>query len=197
MRPPALPLLAALALTALPSIGYGQSADTPRLGWQPSSRVSVGSRLVMRFGEYQLGGFGGQVAIRLGQWVSVELFTDHMVGTREGALRHDHEVGGMLRLHALRGARWSVFPMVGACANLAVVHAAQSSDATVNDIQFGARAGVGADLALPHGISLGVEVTALAYLGHQLQGWGWRAEASADLSVFAAGQGVLHANYHF
>ncbi len=201
MRPLAASILAALALTALPSIGYCQDASeapaAPRVGWQPSSSVSVGARVVGRFGAYTLGGLGGQITLRLGSLVSVELFTDHMVGTREGSFRHDHEVGGMLQFRLLRGYRWAVFPMIGACANLAVVHAAQSPDASVNDIQFGARAGIGAEYALPGGFSLGAEAMALAYLGHQLSGWGWVAEASSELSVSAVGQAVLHANYHF
>jgi hypothetical protein len=201
MRPLAAPLLVALALTALPSIGYSHDvADAPsppRVGWMPSSRVSIGARVVGRFGPYTLGGLGGQITLRLGSVVSVALFTDHMVGSREGSFRHDHEVGGMLQFRLLRGQRWAVFPMIGACANLAVVHAAQAPDASVNDIQFGARAGLGGELAMPGGFSLGAEVIALAYLGHDLNGWGWRAEASSDLSVSAAAQAVLHANYHF
>ncbi len=201
MRPLVTSLLAALALTALPSIGYSQQVSeapsAPRYGWQPSSSVSIGARVVGRFGSYALGGLGGQITLRLGSLVSVELFTDHMAGSREGSFRHDHEVGGMLQFRLLRGPRWAVFPMIGACANLAVVHAAQSPDASVNDIQFGARAGLGAELALPGGFSLGAEAIALAYLGHQLSGWGWHAESSSDLSVSAVGQAVFHANYHF
>ncbi len=200
MRPLLLPLFTVVAAMTVPSIASAQDVappDAPRLGWLPSSRVSLGARLVARFGDYTLGGVGGQVAVRLSPLVSVELFSDHLVGSREGSLRHDHEVGGVLRLHVWRGARWTVFPMLGACANLVVVHAAQARDATVNDVQFGARAGVGAEYALPRGFSIGAEALALAYLGHRLDGWGWRVEAETELSVVPMGQVVLHANYHF
>ena len=200
MRPLAPLVLVALVLTTYPAAGFTQSVEAtspPDAGSPPSSRVSIGVRAVARFGDYTLGGVGGQVSIRLGPAVSVALFSDHMVGTREGSLRHDHEVGGMLQLRLLRGARWAVFPMIGACANLAVVHAAQSPDASVNDIQFGARAGVGAELRFTSGFSVGAEALALAYVGHRLSGWGWRVEASPDLSVFGVGQAVLHADYHF
>ncbi len=191
----ALPLSLSLLV---PATASAQSVtEAPRVGWMPSSRVSVGSRLVLRVGPYTLGGVGGQVAVRLGERVTVDLFTDHMVGTRDGALRHDHEVGTMLRVNLTPGSRWAVAPMVGACANLAVLHAAQSPDVTVSDIQFGARAGLGVDYALPHGISLGGEALALAYLGHALTGWAYRAESSPDLSVTGAGQVTLHANLHF
>lgn len=186
------PLFTVLASMAVPSTSSAQG-----LGWLPSARVSLGARLVARFGDYTLGGAGGQVAVRLSPLVSVELFSDHLAGSREGSLRHDHEVGGVLRLHLWRGERWTVFPMLGACANLAVVHAAQALDATANDVQFGARAGVGFEYALPRGFSVGAEALALAYLGHRLDGWGWRVEAATELSVVPMGQVVLHANHYF
>ncbi|MFO0606235.1 MAG: hypothetical protein U0324_23880 [Polyangiales bacterium] len=191
MRPTALSFTAALALTALPLRGYAQES-TP-----PASRVSLGVRAMGRFGDYALGGLGGQLTVRLAPSVYVALFTDHMVGTRDGALRHDHEVGGMLQLRLLRGARWALFPMVGACANLAVVHAAQSPETSVTDIQFGARAGLGAEFGVGRDFSVGVEGIAVAYLGHALTGWAWRAEVSPELSVAAVGQATVHANYHF
>lgn len=201
MRSLTAPLAVALALTALPSIGFTQSvttSDAPQIGWQPDSRVSIGARVVGRFtNTYDLGGLGGQITLRPSQLVAIELFTDHMVGSRDGSLRHDHEVGFTLNLRLLRGARWAVFPMIGACANLAVVHAAQSPDATVNDIQFGARAGLGFEYALPGSFSIGAEAIALAYLGHELSGWGWHAEAATNLSITGAGHAVFHADYHF
>lgn len=200
MRPVAPTVLVVFALTTLPSKGFTHGAEVSSRGDadRPSpSRVSIGVRTVARFGDYTLGGLGGQISIRLGAVVTVALFSDHMVGMSEGSLRHDHEVGGMLQLRLLRGERWAVFPMIGACANLAVVHAAQSPDASVNDIQFGARAGLGAELMLSGGFSVGAEALAIAYLGHRLSGWGWRVEASPDLSVFGVGQAVLHADYHF
>jgi len=200
MRPRTPAFLVVLVLAAYPAAGFtqGVGASSRRDAGSPlSSRVSVGVRAVARFGDYTLGGVGGQLTIRLGPAVSVALFTDHMAGTREGSLRHDHEVGGTLQLRLLRGERWAVFPMIGACANLAVVHAAQSPDATVNDIQFGARAGIGAEVALAGGFSVGAEALALAYLGHRITGWGWRVESSPELSVFGVGQSVLHADYRF
>lgn len=191
MRPTALSFTAALALTALPLSGYAQDAAPP------ASRVSLGVRAMGRFGDYTLGGLGGQLTVRLAPAVYVTLFTDHMVGTRAGSLRHDHEVGTMLQLRVLRGARWALFPMVGTCANLAVVHAAQSPDAAVTDIQFGLRAGLGAEFGVGRDFSVGAEVIAVGYLGHPLAGWGWRAEVSPELAVSAVGQASVHAGYHF
>ena len=191
MRPFALSLFTVVALSSLPLAVHAQGAAPP------ASRVSLGVRAVGRFGDYTLGGLGGQITLRLAPVAYVALFTDHMVGTREGSLRHDHEVGGMLQLRLFRGERWAVFPMIGACANLAVVHAAQSPEASVNDIQFGARAGVGAEFGLPGSFSVGAEALGVAYLGHALTGWGWRAEVSPDLTVSAVGQATVHANYHF
>lgn len=185
MRAPLPAVFTVFALTALPSVGFSQS------------RWSLGVRAVGRFGEYALGGGGGQLGVQLSPLVSVELFADHLVGSFNDSLRHEHEVGGVLRLHVLRGAAWSVYPLVGACANLVVVHDAQSREATVTDVQFGARAGVGAEFALGRGFSLGAEAAALAYLGHRIEWWNSSVYADDALSVTPMGQVVLHANYRF
>jgi hypothetical protein len=183
-----------LASTLAPAAVFAQSA--PRRGWEPDAYVAVGSRVVGRFGAYHLGGLGGQITVRPARWVSLELFTDHMVGTRDGALRHDHEVGATVRFHLLRGPRWTVFPLLGACANLAVLHAAQAPSASFNDIQFGLRAGVGAEYALPHGFSVGVDALALGYLGHAIEAWDRRVELAPSLSLLGAGQVVVHASWY-
>ncbi|MDB4927913.1 MAG: hypothetical protein JWM10_397 [Myxococcaceae bacterium] len=185
MRRPWPAVFTLLALTALPSVGFSRS------------RWSLGVRAVGRSGEYTLGGVGGQIGVELSPLVSVELFTDHVTGSHRDSLRHEHEVGGVLRLHLLRGARWSVFPLVGACANLAVVHDARSREVSVTDVQFGARAGVGAEVVLPYGFSLGAEAMALAYLGHRVEWWNGSVYSADELSVTPMGQVVLHANYRF
>jgi hypothetical protein len=193
MRNATVSMLAILVLTALPSIGFTQG-NPPRT-FAPG--VALGVRTVGRFGDYTYGGLGGQLTVRVGSLVSLQLFSDHMVGTHNGMFQHNHEVGSTLQLRVLRGERWAVFPMIGACANLAITHAPNAREPSVKEIQFGLRAGVGAELAVSGGFSLGTEVLAIAYLGHPMDTWGSSIEASPDLAVFGTGQLVLHADYHF
>ena len=143
-----------------------------------------------------------------------------MVGVRDGVLRHDHEVGGMLQFHLLRGARWALFPEVGACASLAVTRApeAASADArptstwgsassqadarrpqatSVEDIQFGVRAGLGAELSVGGSLTVGAEALAITYLGHAIRAWEGEVEATPGVVLSAVGQVTLHASYNF
>jgi len=165
--------------------------------WGSNHRVALGPRLLGRLGDYALGGLGGQIRLRVHRLVNIELYTDHMIGTMGDALRHDHEVGGTVQLNVLGGERWSVFPMLGACASLAVARAPQDRDVSVNDIQFGLRAGVGFEYALGEGFSFEAQALALAYLGHSFDVYGWSASTSSELSVWPLGQVVLGANYYF
>jgi hypothetical protein len=193
MRNTTLSLLATLVMTVIPSIGFSQSQ--PSRAFEPG--FALGVRTVGRFGDYTYGGLGGQLTVRIGSLVSIALFTDHMAGTHNGMFQHNHEVGSTLQLRVFRGERWAVFPMIGACANLAITHGPNAQEPSVKEIQFGVRAGVGAELAVSGGFSLGTELLAIAYLGHPMDTWGTSIEASPNLSVFGTGQFVLHADYHF
>lgn len=188
------PFAAALALTlAAPDL----FAQTRPPAWDSHHRVALGPRFIGRFGDYALGGLGGQIRLRVHRLVNIELYTDHMVGKMGDALRHDHEVGGTVQLNVLGGERWSLFPMLGACASLAVARAPQDQDVSVNDIQFGVRAGVGFEYALGGGFSFEAQALALAYLGHSFNVYGWSASTSSELSVWPLAQVVLGANYYF
>lgn len=163
-------------------------AQTPSEGAMART-IAVGVRGSGRFGEYSLGGFGGQVRLRIVPRVSVELFTEHHLGHAEGVHRHDHEVGGALLVDAVRGRRWAIQPLLGACAMLAM--ADTQSGETLDDLRFGARAGVGAEWAVGEHLSLQAQAVAIAYFGRRFDPWQWPAGTSGEIRVEPVGQLVL------
>lgn len=182
----AAPLLATLALPS------AARAD-PRLG---SRAIAVGVRGTGELGAYQLGGFGGQVRLRPLDRVALDLFTDHYFGEERGGSRHDHEIGATIQYDILRGDRWALHPVLGACGSVAVAHAAQG-DQTATDVRFGLRAGVGAEVLLTERLSLQAQAQAVAYLGHDFAPYTWPAGTEDVIRVRVTGQFHLAANVWF
>jgi len=188
-RPTLCALAAALALCA-PRLAHAD--DTSAL----DRPVGLGVRALTRGGDYALGGIGGQLRMHLHRRVSLELFMDHLAGTEGGLLRHDHEVGGTLQFNVLRGRSWTLHPLLGACALVAVAHAPQS-EAVLNDVRFGVRAGLGAEWALGRSVTLQAQGHVAAWLGHAFDVYGWSADTRPSLSVRPAAQAVVAINYWF
>lgn len=192
MRPrvaSAFVLASVLALAPLPAAAEEATTALQR-------PVSLGVRALGRLSDYELAGVGGQLRLHLHPRVSLELFSDHLLGRGDGVVRHDHEVGGNVQLNVLRGHGWSIHPLLGACALLAVAHAPQS-EAVVNDIRFGVRAGIGGEWALGRSVSLQAQAQAVVWLGHDFDVAGWTADTRDTLSLRPAAQAVVAANYWF
>ncbi len=191
MRPLVAFLLGAGLALALPGTALAQTP--PNALDRP---IGLGVRALTRAGDYALGGVGGQIRLHLHRRVSLEVFMDHLAGTESGLLRHDHEVGSTLMVNLYRGRSWTLHPLLGACALVAVAHAPQS-EAVVNDIRFGLRAGLGAEWALGRSFTLQAQGHVAAWLGHAFDVYHWTADTRPTLSVRPAVQAVVSANYWF
>lgn len=181
----------ALSLVALVAAPSARADDRGPLVSHP---IALGLRGIGRVGDYTLAGVGGQLRLRVHPLVNISLYTDHMFGGDAVVSRHDHEVGGTLELNVLRGARWSLHPLVGACALLAMAHQSDA-DLTLNDVWFGLRAGVGGEFAVHEHLSLQVQLQVLGYLGHRFNSQRWTGEDAGDLHVTPMGQLVVGINY--
>lgn len=188
MRP--LPLLATLVTSILFSAPCLAEA---RLG---ARAIAVGLRGTGQLGDYRLGGFGGQIRLRPMERVALDLFTDHYFGDERGGARHDHEIGATIQYDVLRGDRWAIHPILGACGLLAMAHAPQS-DMTATDVRFGLRAGVGAELLVTSRLSLQAQAQVVAYVGHDFAPYAWPGGTADELSVRAVGQFHAAANVWF
>ncbi len=202
-----------LAAALCPSFALAQSAapSAPRAattqpaaapveaghGWSTSHPVAIGNRLTGRAGQYLLGGVGGHIRLRLHRLVAVELFTDHMAGPVDGAIRHDHEIGGMLQIPFLGNRWWNLYPMIGACANFVFLHSPQQGGASVQDVHFGVHLGAGAEIYLSDHWALQSHIEAIGYVGHDLRAYSFTAHLSPDVRFSAVAQGVLSVNYYF
>ncbi|MBI5516369.1 MAG: hypothetical protein HY909_21470 [Deltaproteobacteria bacterium] len=190
----ALLLALPAALSLLPSLARAQTRDG---GWRQGHPLALGARASVRAGDYALVGLGGHLRVQPHRLVTLELFADHFVGTLNDALRHDHEVGGIVQLNVLRGDSWALYPLLGACATLAFVHSPQSGGPTVNDIHFGVRVGAGGQVSLGRGFGLQAQVEALGYLGHPFQVYRFTAQTAPDLALYGLGQLTTALNYSF
>lgn len=190
MRTRSLALLAAV-LTPLASLSPAHAEA--RLG---ARAVAVGLRGTGQLGDYRLGGVGGQIRLRPLDRVALDLFTDHYFGEERGGARHDHEIGATIQYDLLRGERWAVHPILGACGLLAIAHAPQS-ELTATDVRFGLRAGVGAEVLLTERLSLQAQAQAVAYIGHDFAPYAWPGGTEDALRVRAIGQFHLAANVWF
>ncbi len=185
---------AALALALPLTVGFPVAAeDRPPAQDRP---VALGVRFLGRAGDYTEGGLGGQLRLRVHPLVAISLFTDHFAGSAGGAFRHDHEVGGTLQLTVLHGRRGALFPLVGACASLAVVAAPQGG-ATATDVRAGGRVGLGGILDLGSGFAVEALIEAIAYVGHPLQAYRWTAATGPDLAAETVGQLTVALDYAF
>lgn len=196
-RDRALALLGVLAVIAA-VLCAPRDAHALAGGWDGSHTVALGMRGVGRFGQYHLGGVGGQLRWRPFSWMAVDLFADHTFGSA-GGFRHDHEIGGTLQFPSLiHGERWSLYPFIGACAMLVVLHPEPVGDApAVWDVRFGAHGGAGFEYYVHPRVSLQVHGEAIVYVGHDVQGYRWGGNVSQELYPFVVGQATLGANYWF
>ncbi|MEZ4390276.1 MAG: hypothetical protein R3A48_04200 [Polyangiales bacterium] len=181
----------ALLFTATLTLASLRASADPRLG---DRALALGLRGGARVGDYQLGSIGGQVRIRPLDRVSVDLFTDHHLGSERGGGRHDHEIGGTISYDLLRGARWAIHPVLGACGLLAVAHAPQG-DFTATDVRFGLRAGLGFEGLLTSRVSLQAQAQAIAYIGHDFGAYTWPRGTEEDVSVRGVAQLHLALNF--
>lgn len=159
------------------------SAD-PTLG---ARAVAIGLRGGAQLGDYRLGTIGGQVRLRPLDRVAIDLFTDHHFGEERGGARHDHEIGGTIQYDVLRGARWAIHPVLGACGLLAMLHAPQG-DFSATDVRFGLRGGVGFEGLLSERLSVQVQAQAIAYIGHDFAPYAWPGGTESEVSVRAIAQ---------
>ncbi|MBL8605617.1 MAG: hypothetical protein JNK72_27040 [Myxococcales bacterium] len=157
--------------------------------------VALGSRLTVRTGQYTLGGLGGQLRVRLHPRVAVDLYADGLAGREAGQLRHDHEIGGAVNLHTFGGARWVAGPLLGFCAQIAVMHPSQAD--TLYDLRVGARAGFGVEWALGAHFSATLQGFAVAWLGHAFEHYGFTATTQEALSLSPSFQAVSAIHYWF
>ena len=157
--------------------------------------VSLGARLLLRGGDYAMGGAGGQLRLRPFERVGVDLYADGLFGRWETVRRTDFEVGGTLQYDLLHTDHFALHPLLGACALLAFADDQDRSGTTANDIWFGLRAGVGVAVQLGAKVTLQAQVQALLYLGHDFSSQRWILGTDDTLSVTPMGQGVLAINY--
>ncbi|MDP3274392.1 MAG: hypothetical protein Q8Q09_04305 [Deltaproteobacteria bacterium] len=190
-------LVAGLGFIAVSLTSQAALAQPATHGFSTEHPFAIGNRLTGRAGNYLLGGVGGHIRLRPHRYVAVELFTDHLFGPVDQALRHDHEVGGLLQFPVLGNRWWNLYPMVGACAQLAVLESPRQGGVPVTDVQFGVHVGAGSELYLSDHWSLQSHIEAIGYVGHDLRAYHWTAELSADLRITAVAQGVLSVNYYF
>lgn len=190
--------LASLAFASvLLAATHARAQNVERATWSSSHPVAIGARLLGRGGSYGMVGFGGQLRLRPFRRVAVDLFADNFVGQVNGALRHDHEVGATLHYAIAGNDRWSLQPLLGACAVLAVQGSPQNSAQSVNDIHFGLHAGLGAEFAMGSGFSVQTQAELIGYLGHDFQVYRWTTEVSQDLSFSWVAQASAGLNYYF
>jgi hypothetical protein len=191
--------LAALAPTPCPAQSSPPSSGPAAVGglagghgWSPSHPLALGSRLTGRTGPYTLGGVGGHLRLRPLRWIAVEAFTDHLFGSPQGALRHEHEGGVALQFPVLGARWWSVYPLVGACASLVVREPTRAGEGAVSDIQFGLRMGLGSELYLDDRWALRAQAEAIGYAGHENRAYfHWTQSLSSDVTLTGAAQATL------
>lgn len=184
------PLRALLGLLVSFVLHTSAAHADPVLG---ARTFALGLRGGAQIADYRLGTIGGQLRVRPTERVSLDLFTDHHFGEERGGGRHDHEVGATISYDVLRGARWAIHPLLGACGLLAVAHAPQGA-LTATDVRFGLRAGVGVEGLLTERVSVQVQAQALAYLGRDFGLYTWPAGTQGDPSVRGAMQVVAAIN---
>jgi opacity protein-like surface antigen len=198
----ALVALAALGCTALsPVFASAQSnAQSDGLegghGWSRAHMFGMGSRLTGRIGTYMLGGVGGHVRLRPLRWIAVEAFTDHVFGSVDSTLRHDHEGGVSLQFPFLGNRWWNVYPLIGACASLVVLEPPRQGGAFVSDIHFGFRGGAGSEIYLNDHWALRAQVEGIGYIGHNLRAYNWTAQLSPEVSLSGVAQASLSVNLY-
>lgn len=185
MRPTAT---LSLSLGALLLVSSSARAEAP-------PPVSLGARLLLRGGDYAMGGAGGQIRLRPFERVGIDLYADGLFGRWSTVRRTDVEVGGTLQYDLLRTDRFALHPLLGACALLAFADDQDRSGTTANDIWFGVRAGVGVAVQLGAKVTLQAQAQALLYLGHDFSSQRWILGTDDTLSVTPMGQGVLAINY--
>lgn len=186
-----------LASAALLPAAAGAQNLPERAAWGPNHPFALGARLSARGSSYALAGFGGQLRLRPWRRLIIELYADNFVGSVHGALRHDHEVGGSLQYAIAGNDRWSLQPLLGACAMLAVQDAPQSSQSSVNDIHFGIHAGLGAEVALGAGFAFEAQAELIGYVGHDFTVYRWSTEVAPSLSLMWVAQANAGLNYYF
>lgn len=190
MRTHHLPLLATLLASVLVSPAAHAEA---RLG---ARAVAIGLRGSGQLADYRLGGLGAQIRLRPLDRVALDLFTDHYFGSERGGARHDHEVGATIQYDVLRGDRWALHPLLGACGLIAMADAPQGG-MTATDVRFGLRAGVGAEVLLTARLSLQAQAQVVAYVGHDFVPYAWPGGTEDVLRVHAVGQFNAAANIWF
>jgi len=193
-----LPILAATALLLLSVSASAQEAPKARPpAWGPTHPFAIGVRTPMRIGDgYVQGGFGGHVRLRPYDRLRIELFFDNFFGQDGVAMRHDHEVGTTAQVVVLRYDRFIAYPMLGACAMLAMLDAGMDTP-MVSDVRFGVHAGLGAEVAVGAGFSLQLQVETVGYFGHEMKAYDRTAFVDRTMRVYPTGQAELGLNYWF
>lgn len=192
-------MLVATALVLVTASAHAQEAPPPRPpAWGPTHPFAIGVRAPMRMGDgYTEGGFGGHVRLRPFDRLRLELFFDNFFGQNDVAMRHDHEVGTTAQLIVLRHDRFVAYPMLGACAMLAMLDPKQDATPGVSDVRFGIHAGLGAEVAVGAGFSLELQIETVGYFGHDMKAYDRTAFVDRTMRVFPTGQAELGLNYWF
>ncbi len=187
-----------LCLSLLTTAAFADDRPHHRpLAWGPTHPVAIGGRTLVRGGDgYVQAGLGGMVRLRPFDLVRVELYFDNYFGQNGDAIRHDHEVGTSLQLALIHTPRFTAYPLVGACAMLAMLEPGQGNPG-VSDVRFGVHAGIGAELALGEGFALLAQVETVGYVGHPMTAYSWTARVERNMAIYGVGEGLVALNYWF
>jgi hypothetical protein len=198
MNPRGLAVFAALVAVAAQAGDSSSSSRTSlvREAWGEHHPFAIGERTNVRIGEgYSMVSVGGHARLAPWERLHLELFWDNYLALGGPAgmpigNRHDHEIGFTLQSPLITGRKFTVFPMLGACAMW-------SFSGNTSDVRFGVHGGVGAQVSLGQGLAVHLELEAIAYNGHQLRAWGFSESVSPNLSWFGVAQTSLGVEYWF
>lgn len=174
-------------LLLLASLAHAESAFDRTFG--------IASYGAVRGGAYSSGGVGGRLRIQPFKHFGIDAYLEAAVVDWPGGFRHDYPNGFNLYA-ALPVGPVRFLPYFGACDVVSFGEPTQKGAPRADDVLIGLHAGVGAEWAFTHSLSLFVDGQADFYGGHDRSQGGWTGDVAEELVPFLTGQVNLGVQYH-
>lgn len=179
--------MAWLTALAAPSVGDVHDLRHP---------IGFGVRTGAWAGPYQAPLVGGQIKVRVANWLGMNGFWDNAAMVRGRQVRHDHVIGFNGYFPRLLGGRRAyVSPTLGSCVDFRINTPLDERLPSSNTVLFGVHGGLTGEVALWHRLTFEASAEAFAYLGNGSTNEAWTSSTSHDYKVSGVGQVVAGLSY--
>lgn len=164
--------------------------------WSKKHPLSAGVRGGYWAGDYQSGGFGGHLDLRMHQRLGIQTYADVFLSLTPELHRRDHIIGFDLYAPLGRAEKHWFAPTFGTCVDFRMFNQPNGGP-SAQDVRFGVHAGAKGRFGIYRGLAVEVIGTFTTYFGKGIDLEGWTTSTSSKIQVEPVGQFTTAISYMF